>query len=537
MSIYVSDFGSLSENEKAHLITWENADGTKAEFTDYGASLVSLFVKNKNGDIVNTVLGYDTFSEYVSSSGCLGATIGRYANRIENASFELDETTYKLYANEGTNTLHGGKKGFDKYIWDYEIKEDKVCFSRLSPDGEENFPGNLFVRVEYEFKDNKLIIRYFAKTDKPTVINLTNHTYFNLNGYGNILNHKVKIYSNSFTPCDENTLPTGEIKDVEGTALDFREFKEIGSDINDSDVMRYKGYDHNFVLSNSCDDLAAEVINDDSSLKLMCYTDQPALQFYTANFLDERHGYGNSIYTVHSGFCLETQHYPASPSNAHFPNTVLRENECFTSYTVYEFCPAEYDLKAEKKLLRKELLKKREEMSDEFIKNTSNKIFDKISIMDCYKNAKTIMIYVTYNKELITYDFINRMISDGKRVITPTCRRDHTMALCVTKSFPDGFEKTKLGIWEIPEESAELVSEDELDLIISPGIAFTLEGKRLGYGGGYYDRLFEKIRDDCLILCPTFDSFFIEDIPMEEHDRFADILISESKTVFVNKYL
>lgn len=191
----------------------------------------------------------------------------------------------------------------------------------------------------------------------------------------------------------------------------------------------------------------------------------------------------------------------------------------------------------EKKALRKELLSKRELMSDEFIRNTSNKIFEKIAIMECYKKAHTIMIYVTYGKELITYEFINKMIVDGKRVVTPTCRKDHTMALCVTKAFPDEFERTKLGILEIPEDRAELVAEDELDLIISPGIAFTLEGKRLGYGGGYYDRLFEKIRNDCMILCPTFDSFFVEDLPVEEHDVSADILISECKTVFVNKNL
>ena len=194
-------------------------------------------------------------------------------------------------------------------------------------------------------------------------------------------------------------------------------------------------------------------------------------------------------------------------------------------------------VKEEKKLLRKELLDRRNLMSDEFISNTSNKIFEKISLMECYRNAETIMIYVTYGKELITYDFINQMIAEGKKVVTPTCRKDHTMALCVTKSFPEGFERTKLGILEIPEDKAELVDETELDLIISPGIAFTLEGKRLGYGGGYYDRLFEKIREDCLILCPTFDSFFVDDIPVEEHDRTVDILISECKTVFINRYL
>lgn len=338
MNISVADFGAISEKEKAHLITVENDDGTKAEFTDYGASLVSLFVKNKKNEYVNVVLGYDTLYEYVASNGSFGATVGRYANRIKNASFELNGNTYNLHANDCGNTLHGGMKGFDRYIWDYEIKDGKVCFTRLSPDGEENFPGNLFVRVEYEFKDNILTLRYFAKTDKPTVINLTNHTYFNLNGYGDILGHKAKIYADEFTVNDNNTLPTGEIAAVTGTAFDFREFKPIGRDIYEEEPQRFCGYDHNFVLNKSSGNKAAEVENEDCSLKLICYTDQPGVQLYTANFLSDRNGYGKKTYGKYSGFCLETQHYPASPNNAHFPSTVLEPNEEFVSFTSYEFC-------------------------------------------------------------------------------------------------------------------------------------------------------------------------------------------------------
>lgn len=188
----------------------------------------------------------------------------------------------------------------------------------------------------------------------------------------------------------------------------------------------------------------------------------------------------------------------------------------------------------EKKALRKKILAERKELTPDFIMNTSKRILEKVSVLECYRAARTVMIYVSYNDEIYTHDFINQMIAEGKTVITPTCRKDHTMALCVTRRFPEDFYQTKMGILEIPEDKAELVDESDLDLIISPGLAFTLEGKRLGYGGGYYDRLFDKIRDDCLIVCPVFDSFIIKDIPTEETDLPVDIIISESKTIFVN---
>lgn len=188
----------------------------------------------------------------------------------------------------------------------------------------------------------------------------------------------------------------------------------------------------------------------------------------------------------------------------------------------------------EKKALRKKILAERKELTPDFIMNTSRRILEKVSVLECYRAANTIMVYVSYNDEIYTHDFINQMIAEGKKVVTPTCRKDHTMALCVTRRFPEDFYQTKMGILEIPEDRAELVDESELDLIITPGLAFTLEGKRLGYGGGYYDRLFEKLPERCLKVCPVFDSFIVKDIPTEETDLPVDIIISESKTIFVN---
>lgn len=187
----------------------------------------------------------------------------------------------------------------------------------------------------------------------------------------------------------------------------------------------------------------------------------------------------------------------------------------------------------EKKAMRKRILAERKEIGTDAIKSASGIMFEKIKDLECYKNARTVMIYVSYMDEIYTHGFIREMIEEGKRVVTPTCRKDHTMALCVTKSFPEGFEKTSMGILEIPEEKAETAGEEELDMIITPGLAFTLEGKRLGYGGGFYDRLFEKIRPDCLKVCPVMDCFIVGDIPTEPTDRSVDILVSEKKTVFI----
>lgn len=187
----------------------------------------------------------------------------------------------------------------------------------------------------------------------------------------------------------------------------------------------------------------------------------------------------------------------------------------------------------EKKTLRKELLQKREALSDEFIKNTSDHIFDKIKKLECYKKAQTVMVYVSYNKELNTHEFIKEMIAEGKTVVTPTCIANNEMKLCVTKTFPEGFSRSKLGIMEIKDENAETVSPKELDLIITPGLAYTLEGKRLGYGGGYYDRLFERISDECIKVCPSYDDFLVDNIPTDFHDVPVDIIVTESKTIFV----
>ena len=336
MSIEVKEFGKL-DDKTAHVIKITNDDGSFAEFTDYGAALKSLYIKNGSGALVNVALGYDTFAEYVENDGTLGAVVGRFANRIGKAEFSLNGKTYKLYANDNGNTLHGGKKGFDRYIWDYEIKKDSVVFSRISQDGEEGFPGTLKVSVKYTFEQDCLKIVYKAISDADTILNLSNHSYFNLNGTGSILGHKLKLRCSNFTELDDNTLPTGKILPVKGTALDFTEFKEIGQDINEDEPKRFRGYDHNFVIDSPGKSIPfAEAESENGSLKMECYTDQPGVQLYTANFLSKRSCTGGQT-DEHEAFCLETQHFPDSPNNANFPSTVLKAEEEFSSFTIFKF--------------------------------------------------------------------------------------------------------------------------------------------------------------------------------------------------------
>ncbi len=336
MSIEVKEFGRL-EDKTVHIIKISETGGTFAELTDYGAVLRSLYVKNAKNELVNVVLGYGTFEEYLENDGTLGAVVGRFANRIGKAKFDLNGRTYKLYANDNGNTLHGGKKSFDRYIWSYEIKENSVAFFRTSPDGEEGFPGELNIRVEYTFENNCLKIVYRAVSSADTVLNLSNHSYFNLNGTGSILRHKLKLRCGSFTELDDNTLPTGRILPVYGTPLDFTESKEIGRDINEYEPKRFGGYDHNFVIDSPGKDIPfAEAENENGTLKMECFTDQPGVQFYTANFLSRRPCL-NGQTGVHEAFCLETQHYPDSPNNANFPSTLLKADEEFSSFTIFNF--------------------------------------------------------------------------------------------------------------------------------------------------------------------------------------------------------
>ena len=338
-----------TDNKDVYLFTLENKNGMKATITNYGGILTSLYAPDTNGNFDDVVLGFDSLSGYTSDyyiKNCpyFGALIGRYGNRIAKGEFKLDGKTYKLPINNGPNTLHGGIKGFDKVVWDADTMQTDegpaVKLTYLSKDGEEGFPGNLNVTVIYTLtNNNELKIHYTATTDKPTVVNLTHHSYFNLSGQGNgnILNEQLMINADKYTPVNSELIPTGQIKDVAGTPFDFRKPEAIGSRI---DKVEGGGYDHNFVLNdqNTGIRLAAKVYDPASKREMEVLTDEPGVQFYTGNFLDgSLTGKGGKKYDKHFAFCLETQHYPDSPNEPKFPSTVLNPGNTYSTTTIYKF--------------------------------------------------------------------------------------------------------------------------------------------------------------------------------------------------------
>jgi aldose 1-epimerase len=303
---------------------------------DYGATVRALFVPDKNGKAVDVVLGYDTMTEYEENDGYLGATIGRVGNRIKEGKFTLNGVDYTLAVNNGPNHLHGGIKGFDKVVFKSEEKENSVLFSYLSPDGEEGYPGNLKVTVEIGLSEAGIFLEYTAETDKDTPINLTNHSYFNLNGEGNVLKHALKLNADKFNLGDGDCLPTGEIASVFGTVMDFTKEKAIGNGV-DSDEPCVKlsgGYDSNFVLNGNP---AAVLKGDKSGIKMTVLTTEPGVQVYSANFLTQRKGKNGSEYNLRDALCLETQHFPDSIHHPEWPTCVLKKGEKFSSKTSYEF--------------------------------------------------------------------------------------------------------------------------------------------------------------------------------------------------------
>jgi len=320
----------------------ENDHGLKATVMSYGATLVSLYVPDRQGRLEDVVLGFDTLAGYLGPNPYIGATIGRYANRIARGHFVLEGQEYQLAINDGPNHLHGGLKGFDKVIWSAEpfsqLLAAGVKFSYLSPDGEEGYPGNLSCQVTYLLTDhNQLEISYRATTDCLTHLNLTNHSYFNLSGGSkdNILDHELQIIASAYTPVDANLIPTGEIKTVAGTPFDFRQAVRIGERISQV----HGGYDHNYVLDNRRQmALAARVFEESSGRILELLTTEPGLQFYSGNFLDGKtKGKGGRTYGPRSAFCLETQHFPDSPNQSHFPSTLLKPGEIYQSQTIFRF--------------------------------------------------------------------------------------------------------------------------------------------------------------------------------------------------------
>ena len=335
-------FGQTATGQPITLHTLTNGKGMTVSIMDYGATIVNLIVPDRNGKPGDIVLGFDGSEPYFKESPYFGATIGRYGNRIAKGIFQLNGETYHLATNNNGNSLHGGKKGFDKQMWKAESlagTSPAIRFSRTSPDGEEGYPGKLEVAVIFTVTDkNELRIAYEASTDKPTVLNLTNHSYFNLAGAGNgtILHQLMTIHAGKITPVDAQLIPTGKLQPVDGTPWDFRQGKAIGTDLRavGGDPV---GYDHNYVLDQGAA-VAAEVFDPESGRVMAVTTDQPGIQFYSGNFLDGTvTGKGGKAYPQYAAFCLETQHFPDSPNQPEFPSTVLKPGEIFKSTTVYTF--------------------------------------------------------------------------------------------------------------------------------------------------------------------------------------------------------
>ena len=338
-------FGKTADGSEVTLYEFLNDDGLRATVMDYGAILVDLEVPDRNGKLADINLGFDEFEPYIKRSPLFGAVVGRYANRIENASFTIDGVEYNITKNAGKNHIHGGnKKRFDKVMWKGEgiqnAEEAGVRLTYLSKDGDEGFPGNLSCTVTYTLSNkNELKIRYQATTDKPTVVNMTNHAYFNLAGAGSgdVLGHEMMINADFYTPGDKALIPTGEILSIKNTPLDFTEPKTIGARIEQ--LTDTRGYDHNYVLKNADGSLtlAACVYEPGSGRIMEVYTTQPGMQFYTANGMRNLRGKDGKDYQNHYGFCLETQHFPDSPNKPHFPSPILRPGEKYDTTTVFKF--------------------------------------------------------------------------------------------------------------------------------------------------------------------------------------------------------
>lgn len=342
------EFNGNIDGKEVKLFTLSNNNGMEVYLTNYGGRIVGLVVPDKNGKKTDVVIGFDSAEAYEKSSEAyFGATIGRYGNRIDQGKFSLDGEEYSITVNNNGNALHGGKKGFQTKIWDAEQPDDNsLVLSYVSEDMEEGFPGNLEVKVIFSInEDNELKIDYHATTDKTTVVNLTNHAFFNLNGEGSgdILDHTLQIYADKFTPVDETLIPTGELRDVEGTPFNFREPKEIGEEINaeNEQLKNGLGYDHNYELSGKKGEgmnHAATVKGDKSGIVMEVFTEEPGLQFYSGNFMKSKNTLKSGAKDDYrTAFCLETQHFPDAPNQPDFPSTVLEPGETYETTSIYAF--------------------------------------------------------------------------------------------------------------------------------------------------------------------------------------------------------
>jgi len=343
--VTTQSFGTF-DGKDVSLFTLTNKKGDVIKLSNYGAGIVEIIVPDRNGKKENVTLGYDNFDGYANGDKYFGKVVGQYANRIAKGKFTLDGVDYTLAINNAPNALHGGPTGWHSRVWDAQVLKNTdfpaVRFTYNKPDMEEGFPGNVVAEVVYTWTDNdEIILDYKVTTDKNTIINITNHAYFNLHGagVGDILDHEAVIRASAFTPVDSTLIPTGEIRPVEGTPFDFRTPHLIGERIGmDYDQLKLGGgYDHNFVLDNA-EEVDATVYDPSTGRVLEVLTDQPGVQLYTGNFLDgTQTGHGGKVYKYRSGFCLETQHFPDSPNQASFPSVLLTPAEPFLSSTTFRF--------------------------------------------------------------------------------------------------------------------------------------------------------------------------------------------------------
>lgn len=346
-SATISHYGNLSDQTPIKQVTLTNINGIEVDVISFGGIITRISTPDKKGNIDNIVLGMDGIEEYEAGNPYYGAIIGRFGNRIANGKFTLEGVEYQLATNDGDNHLHGGLTGFDRKVWSMAPFSTEtssgVTMTLVSPDGDQGYPGELAMEVTYVLTNNdSLEMSFAATTDKPTVVNMTQHSYFNLKGSGSILDHKLSINADYITPVDSGLIPTGELTEVAGTPFDFRELKAIGKDINvdDEQLALGKGFDHNFVLKSEVNKElieAAHVSEQTTGRTLTVYTDEPAVQFYSGNFMDGSTSRDGKAFEHRTGFCLEPQHYPDSPNQAQFPSTTLLPGEQYRMRIVYKF--------------------------------------------------------------------------------------------------------------------------------------------------------------------------------------------------------
>jgi aldose 1-epimerase len=347
LSVTATPFGKLPDGSPVTAYTLTNRHGMQVKVLDFGAIISELHVPDRDGKVADVVLGFDHIEPYLANSAFLGAVIGRFGNRIARGQFSLDGKDYQLAINNAPNHLHGGEQGFHQVLWQAApFETDKtvgLTLTRSSPDGEDGYPGKLDVTLVYELNnDNALTLRYHAVTDQATPVNLTNHSYFNLAGQGDMLAHEIVIHADRYTPVDAGSIPTGELADVAGTPFDLRTPTAIGAGIaaDHPQIAIGRGYDHNFVLNKQAGqalNLAATVREPQSGRVMQVYTEEPGVQFYSGNFLDGSQPGKGRAHGRRSAFCLETQHFPDSPNHPHFPDSILRPGQVYQTETVYRF--------------------------------------------------------------------------------------------------------------------------------------------------------------------------------------------------------